>query len=241
MSGIENVLPNIVGFSDWTFHLVFYRIPKNASTSIFNHLGDFNLIKKHEQVFRNNCDPKLYKNFFDPTHAKPDEVYSIFRHEIANYKSFCVVRNPWDRAVSMFKFCEKEDLMSKVYGIEGEITFKRFCHILKEEEANKYFLATNKQVEWTKGFYPPNKILRFESLSKDFSEMLKELNVSHVSSDLPHTNATNHTHYSDYYDSETKKIVSEVFEEDIDRFKYTFNSVNEDCLEPKVSRSSLRI
>jgi hypothetical protein len=35
----------------WIWSMIFIRIPKNASTSIYNHLGDFNLIHKHKKEF----------------------------------------------------------------------------------------------------------------------------------------------------------------------------------------------
>ena len=38
-----------MGGGGWILHLVFYRIPKNASTSMMNHLGNLNLIKKNEE------------------------------------------------------------------------------------------------------------------------------------------------------------------------------------------------
>ena len=210
-----------MGGGGWTFHLIFYRIPKNASTSIYNHLGDFNLIKKHEKRFVENCDPRIYKNWFDPTHAKPNEAYKIFKHEIANYNSFCVVRNPWDRALSMYKFSEKHNL-KKLYGIQDDISFETFCEILDERRDDAYFIGSHKQIEWTKGFYPPNVILKYENLTEGFSNMLKDFGVSHISPNLPHLNKTEHSHFSDYYNTRTKKIIASVFEEDIDAFKYTF-------------------
>jgi hypothetical protein len=52
--------------------------------------------------------------------------------------------------------------------------------------------------------------------------MLEEYNIQHISPDIPHKNSTKHSHYKDYYTPETKKIIANVFEEDIDTFKYTY-------------------
>lgn len=217
----QEVFNSVMRGGGWTFHLIFYRIPINASSSIYQHLGNFNLINKHEKKFRENVTGELYRNNFDSTHAKPNEVFQIFRHEMQNYKSFCVVRNPWERAVSMYEFAVREGLQD-LYGITEKTTFERFCGIIHEHRNDDNFIATNKQVQWTKGHYPPQKILRYETLQEDFAEMLQEFGATHISPELPHLNKTEHSHYSDYYNTTTKQIIERVFEKDIDTFKYNF-------------------
>ena len=211
-----------MGGGGWIFHLIFYRIPKNASTSMMDHLGSFNLIKKHEEKFHEIADKKVYRNFFDPTHAKPNEAYKVFKNELGNYFSFCVVRNPWDRAVSMYSFALKEKITS-LYGFDTDLTFEEFCNHLQDKKSDDSFIGTHKQVEWTQGYYPPKVILRFENLQEEFRGMLEEYNIQHISADIPHKNSTKHSHYKDYYTPETKKIIANVFEEDIDTLKYTFD------------------
>ena len=218
---MDYLIPQIMGGGGWILHLIFYRIPKNASTSLTEHLGNLNLIKKHEKKFHQLADKKIYKDWFDPTHAKPNEAYRVFRNELSNYFSFCVVRNPWDRVVSMYNFSLKEKLGS-LYNIENNIKFEEFCQHLNDRRNDYSFIATHKQVEWTKGYYPPKVILRFENLQEEFRDMLEEYNIQHISPDIPHKNSTKHSHYKDYYTPETKKIIANVFEEDIDTFKYTY-------------------
>jgi hypothetical protein len=204
------------------YHLIFYRIPKNASTSLMHKLKNYNLIKKYEDSFKKLADKKLYKDFFDPTHAKPEEVYNVFKTSVYQYFSFCVVRNPWDRVVSMYHFAQKEQLY-RLYNFTQKPSFDSFCNILNERKDDKYFIATNKQIEWLDGKCKPEVILRFENLQKEFAEMLKEYGISHISPILPHVNSTKHSHYKDYYTPETKKIIANIFEEDIDTLKYTFD------------------
>jgi len=218
---MEDYVSKLISRERWIFHLIFYRIPKNASTSMSEHLGQFNLIKKHEKRFYELADRKLYKGWFDPTHAKPTEVYNVFRREMANYFSFCIVRNPWDRAVSMYHFAQKNDL-GRLYNIKTEMTFEVFCELLKDYEDDPYFIASHKQTQWMEGLYPPNETLRFENLQEEFSRMLKEYNISHIRTELPHKNSTDHKFYQEYFNTNTKKIIKQVFEKDVDTLKYTF-------------------
>lgn len=211
-----------MGGGGWILHLVFYRIPKNASTSMMNHLGNLNLIKKNEEKFSKLADQKIYKKFFDPTHAKPDEAYKILGQQLRNYFSFCIVRNPWDRVVSMYYFTKKYNIY-QVYGYEQDMKFEEFCNNLLERKNDDLFLPTHKQVEWTKGTYPPKEILKFENLQNDFLKMLQQYNIQHISPVIPHHNSTKHKSYKEIYTPETKKIVTNIFEEDIDVFKYTFD------------------
>jgi len=225
------------------FHtkVVFYRIPKNASTSIYDHLGNANLIWRNREEISKKADKRIYKDTFEPSHLKPDELKDlVLGNELKNHFSFCVVRNPWDRALSMFLHA-LDNNFKEVYGINREITFEFFCNFFKERSSDPFFIGTHKQTEWTVGKYPPKKILRFESISSDFSEMVKNHGILTVGQNIPHVNKTKHSHYSCYYNSETKKIISDIYEEDIDNFQYVFTRKDPDSPGPKVSEGSLRI
>lgn len=226
-------------FEPFKTRLIFYRIPKNASTSIYKHLGNTNVIKIHETEISKNVDTRVYKNIFEPSHVKPKELISFGILDVKDYFSFCVVRNPWDRVVSMYKFSLlNKGIFKKIYGIEKE-DFVSFCNIIKDRKDDPFFIGSHKQSEWMDDKNPLDKILFFESLREDFSNMIKDINLVGVGSDLPHVNKTEHKHYSEYYNSETKKIISEVFEEDIDNFRYLFT--NKDIIDNENKEGRLKI
>jgi hypothetical protein len=207
----------------WVLHLIFVRIPKNASTSIYDHLGTYNLVNKYQDSFLKNLKTPLYKNFFDPTHAKPNEIKSILPANPNNYFSFAVVRNPWDRFVSMYSFSIKHQLW-KIFGLEKEPSFEEFCKIceIKKEENDAYFFPIQNQSEWTAGAFEVNKILKFENLKEEFSSMIEEIGAVHISKNLPHKNSSDHNHYKSYYNESSKTLVSQLYKQDIENFKYTF-------------------
>ncbi len=208
----------------WIWSMIFIRIPKNASTSMYSHLGDLNLIKKHEKIFNDAMfKNKLYNKWFSPTYAKPDEIFKFFGRMVRDYMSFAIVRNPFDRAVSMFQFA-KENKLGDLYNHSSDIVFEDFCEIMEENHTNntKDFIGTHQQVEWINGAFQPNFILRFENLKNDFKEMLDACEIRHISSDIPHENSSKRSNYKDYYNSNAKKIIEKVFEKDIDTFKYLY-------------------
>ena len=194
-------------FKEFHTKVVFYRIPKNAGTSICSHLSQSNLLNFYKRDLRDK--------FEDPTYIKPDELKnSVLGENLKNYFSFCVVRNPWDRVVSAY-FCG-----------DRSCSFSEFC--LKEE--NEFF-GIGLQSEWLIGKYPPLKVLRFENLQEDFSDMVKNHGLISISDKLPHIKKTEHGHYSRYYNESSQKIVADLFKEDINLFGYKFEHQKNNCNE----------
>lgn len=187
-------------FKEFHTKVVFYRIPKNAGTSICTHLCHVNLLNFHKRDLRDK--------FKEPTYIKPDEFKdSLIGENLRNYFSFCVVRNPWDRVVSAY--CSGDKLES----------FVDFC----ERTAGDCF-GIGRQIDWCVGKYPPTKILKFENLKEEFLQMIKSNGLITMTPDLPHFKKTDHNHYSRYYNDSAKKIVQSVFEDDIVAFDYVFES-----------------
>ena len=202
-------------------YLLFLRIPKNASSSIMKHLGERNLLEKYRVKLQASLDSEIYKGVFDATHARPHELESIINSIELRAFSFAVVRNPWDRVVSMYHF-GKEMGLAHLFGLSNNLSFEDFCETLHSRATDRLFIAAFKQVEWTHNSIEVNKILRFENLSQDFSDMIKDHDIQGISPSLPHINRTNHKHYRDYFTSNTQKIIRSTFEEDCDVFKYSF-------------------
>jgi hypothetical protein len=65
-----------------------------------------------------------------------------------------------------------------------------------------------------------DRVIKVENLQSEFNEICKILNIPKV--EIKTLNRTNHKHYRDYYNSETKSIIEKDFAYDIEIGKYTF-------------------
>lgn len=211
-----------------TPNLTFVHIPKSAGTSISSWM--------HRLIGSSNL-------WFD--HPTLTEIESI----VDVKKSFAVVRNPWDRAVSAYTHLKsmsnniegviktenlflKHDkneidvfkmLLESNDGKLKNITFEDYIKQANDLYSPKGILTEKLSFATPQTYWLQNKvdiILKYENLDSDF-KIIQEL--CNVWEHIPLMNTTVHDHYVNYYNSETKKIVEKAFEEDIDTWKYTFN------------------
>jgi hypothetical protein len=139
----------------------------------------------------------------------------------AAYK-FTLVRNPWDKAVSLYEYRKKKNRT----GIASRgIGFSDWVRVTYGEDKDFSYYdarAFQPQVEWLKdneGKISIDFIGKFESINKDFDQIRSVIGVEQS---LPHLNASKRTGYRTYYDDETRDIVARWFREDIETFGYKF-------------------
>ncbi|WP_438964785.1 hypothetical protein [Winogradskyella sp.] len=122
--------------------------------------------------------------------------------------TFCTVRNPYDRVVSMFSHLKKVDK-----NMPSNTDFKKFVFNYADYDtfmkpASRWF--NDGDVDY---------VMRFENLAQDFKDIQAKLNTNRK---LIHKNAAPHNNYSMYYDNEIRDFISEKFKGDLERFNYSF-------------------
>jgi chondroitin 4-sulfotransferase 11 len=158
------------------------------------------------------------------SHLTAKEIIKLIG-EKSYHKSFkfAVVRNPWSKVVSHYKYRIKTNQTGMK---DTNISFKDWVKATYGETKNSVYYDKPKmfypQVEWLKdnsNQVSVDQIIKFENLAEEFELVRKKIGIA---TSLPHKNKTNKDNYRDYYDSETKKIIQAWFQEDIKLFNYSF-------------------
>ena len=135
-----------------------------------------------------------------------------FDQRPADYRVVAVVRNPWDRFVSGWKYCKstrgkpiREVL--RVLPKEGH----DYRHLTRPQHATLF------RADGTPAF---DELFRFEHLAEDFGAFLGRQGISPMR--LPWLNKQRHEHYRSYFDAETQHLFSAHFQRDIELLGYNF-------------------
>lgn len=207
---------------------LFVRVPKTGTSSIQACLEENNFflkVKKEELV-----------NSFDPTKVLHPETHYI-EHIVdwitkldkdirKKFFIFCFVRNPWDKAVSSWKFgsWHSDWNMSFLDFCKYLLTFKGHRDNQKDDldHCGKEFHALPCSVFTHENQSSPvvDFIGKFENLQEDFDAICDKIGIPRQ--ELPHKNKSEHKHYTEYYDDETRAIVAEKYAKDIEYFGYKF-------------------
>jgi len=156
---------------------------------------------------------------------------SFFERDV-NYNGcffYTIIRNPWDRLVSGFFHLSQKGPRAKYSGEVREKFLKpfngNFDLFVQELSCNKELqeiVHFRSQVYWLKG---KNKkeidfIVRFENLKEDLKKLSELINIQFQAERI--RASSQHRYYTEYYTERTKKIVRELYREDIETFGYDF-------------------
>ena len=171
---------------------------KTGTTSAQSHFGKYN-----------ECE--------HPKHATLD----VLNFNYSDYFIFCFVRNPWDRILSGYMQARKPHNLKNpyrkyIYELSRNHSLDNFLKIVdnrfwKDYDQSRYYLNNGNLI---------NFVGRFENLSSDLRRVCDKLNIEYKK--FPHKNKSQHKHYTEYYDDETRQMVAEKYSKDIEYFGYEF-------------------
>lgn len=148
-------------------------------------------------------------------HTRPtDIIKEIGEEKWHRYFKFAVVRNPWDRLVSMYS-AQKREKRTGTASFKEWIECSWKCNYGGNSKQDQFHQMTTDNKEICMDF-----LLRFESLQEDFKYVCDKIGVDLT---LPHINKSDHQHYSNYYDEETIEFVRKWHKRDIEEFGYEYN------------------
>jgi hypothetical protein len=138
-----------------------------------------------------------------------------------NYYKFCFVRNPWDRAVSDYKWRTRKKKRSQISFVEF---LERINDPLRPDPEEVVPLpATNWSLYTIEDRMAVDYVGRFENLYADMQHVCEQIGLAFDPSCFPHAKKLrDNTDYREWYNEYTKHLVAEANRHEIATFGYTF-------------------
>tara|TARA_B110000977_G_scaffold34394_2_gene45955 strand:+ start:1397 stop:2017 length:621 start_codon:yes stop_codon:yes gene_type:complete len=199
------------------YKFIYIKNKKVAGSSVESFFGQFCINPSKEYNFSDKIDQCIStygiigkrlngKGNNWPPHKtaisiKKDLDYNTFN----TYIKFCVIRNPYDKIVSRY-FWNKSN--------------KPFNNFVKLTN------VSNLNIHCINGKSVCNYFIRYEHLEEDIIKLCNILGIEKFDiNDLPKHKSThriNKSHYSKFYDDETRKIVYKNHKKEFELFGYKF-------------------
>jgi hypothetical protein len=190
---------------------IFFATPRSGSTTATAALDKYSDIASVNISERKKYNNPFYRHM---TAKEAQEIFIQKKWQFDEYFKFAGVRNPWDRAVSLYQHAVQILRMRvpafKTWALELEPQNRN--PLMFDGVLNRYSDENNQ--------YCLQYIIRFENLQEDFNVACDKIGIPQQS--LPHHNKTKHKHYTEYYDDETRQIVAKKYAKDIEYFGYKF-------------------
>jgi len=162
-----------------------------------------------------HLDEEKYKNYKNPNTHITREQSLEFESDLGQV--FTIVRNPFDRLVSLYTFLHRKP---------GPISkrIKTFEYFVKQScEQGNFHKFILKRVD------PINQydmigsddcmFLKLENITEDFKKIQEMFKINEP---FPHRNKTKHKPYRSMYSDQLRDMVTQACETDLKKFNYSF-------------------
>lgn len=191
---------------DWTFS--HGREQTVTDAGIIGYRGD-------------DASGKTWRN-----HMPACDIRAKLRDDVwDSYFKFCVVRNPYDKAVSMYNWARRNKegyLKTRIKNLATstsrrllQLDFERWAHTIGADR-DKYVID---------GSFCLDDVIFFERLQEDTRRICRTLQLPVNEIDLPRLKSgVRKRAYDtvDYYNATSRRIVEDAFRPEIEAFGYTF-------------------
>lgn len=191
---------------------IYLKFPRTAGTSLLRGTLEKNCnYSKH--IFYYSSNIMVRKKFLS-------WINNIKNEHLKEYFIFTIVRNPYDRLVSAWRyiylFARKENISFDNF-VKNKMISKMYT-----SEASGHWSLMSDLVECDNRLIT-NYIGKYEDLDNSCKEICKNINFKIKK--LPVINKLEHEHYSKYYTPELRQIVENVYRKDIELFNYSFEEI----------------
>lgn len=229
--------------------ILYIHIPKTGGTSFENVLSNFKntVITENHPMYKNHIEYRQnIGNVLNFNLSRAEHFRKVLGPEFYNNVwSIAIVRNPWDRYVSNWKWLTRESCKYNNYTkTNGVVTFDTFvkesvqCYNRNTMYYDHQKWHIRNQLEHitdkSKNIIVSH-VGKFEDLENEFKNLCCKAKID---AQLPYLNYDGHysgeqkkhepkkIHYSQHYTQELVDIVARRCKEDIEFFKYDYEEIN---------------
>lgn len=189
--------------------MLFIRIPKNASTSIY---------------FDNKLN--IYRNPIVQKHGTYKEILNTLKLKTKPF-SFCVCRNPYSRFISLYFYLKKSIDKGLVFDDDPwvlpikKMSFSSFCKYISKigTDTARIIIPQSSFVYDENNNFAIDFIIKYENLIEDWYKFTKKAKLK-TFTNIRKDNQTSHLNHEFYYNKKLKSVVYELYKEDFELFGY---------------------
>jgi len=210
---------------------VFVHIPKTGGTSIEHALK---MRGRHRREDRRRLMGPiltdelkamgLRSNFLQ--HLTATEILRLHAPgALEGYLKFSVVRNPWDRMVSVYHRQDRDMVeQARAQGVAlDELGFEDFVEASMRVQ-HAHVRPQHEYLTGPTGEVAVDFVGRFETLEESFQEVCRRLGVR-ARLPVKYASGRSSRDYRPFYSARSRELVARRYAGDIERFGYTFEAV----------------
>lgn len=182
---------------------IFLHVPRAAGTSISN-------------ILRSHPDDIQCRGY---SHMTVDKAKRNFNRVWNSYYKFSVVRNPYDKVFSSWKF------RNRIKEYEKEMIFDDFNEFVKFLDGYIHPKKQNilgSQFLWYGDPIELDYILPFEKLGECWYKVAEQIGIDDKLVHVNQSRRVDDKDYRKYYNEESKKIVEKYYRKDLEYFGYKY-------------------
>jgi len=209
---------------------IFVHIPKTAGTSVESVMGMHgDKVDIGMRPYFNQTIDREHLYGQDLQHMTAADLKHVLQHDgiFDRYFKFSIVRNPWDRLVSVFAWLDQkwakgveltdgefDTSVKQLHGMFiGARAMRRPLRVGAHLRPQLHFLVDRDRRPLV------DYIARHETLAADWERIRQKIGIE---ADLPLRMRSHHRPYQSYYNDATRAMVAEIYAEDIAAFRYEF-------------------